>query len=113
MPDAAPEMIATLSASLIAVSSLCLECCFGRPGIPRVWIADLLLHGDNVPAGRKRSDRPGQDDNVHVRIVVHVVPDAGHGGVHGPGERVEGLGRVQGYREHLVLPRYQRAANWE
>src|SRR5215813_5774758 len=27
MPDAAPEMMATLSASLIAVSSLCLECC--------------------------------------------------------------------------------------
>src|ERR1700736_845551 len=27
MPDAAPEMMATLSASLIAVSSLSLECC--------------------------------------------------------------------------------------
>src|SRR6266478_4307238 len=79
-------------------------------GIPRVRIVDLLLHGDHVPAGRKRSTRPGQDDNMHVGIVVHIVPDAGHRGVHGPGERVEGLGRVQGYREHLVLSPHQYAA---
>src|SRR3984893_11462740 len=47
---------------------------------------------------------------MHAGILVHVVPDAGHRGVHRPGERVEGLGRVQGYGEHLVLSRHQHAA---
>src|SRR5882672_1684027 len=79
-------------------------------GIPRVRIVDLLLHGDHVPAGRKRSTRPGQDDNMHVGIVIHIVPDAGHRGVHRPGERVEGRWRVQSYGEYLVLSRHQYTA---
>src|ERR1700730_4630785 len=82
----------------------------GHTGLPRGRIVDLLLHGDHVPAGRERPARPGQHDDVHVGIVVHVVPDAGHRGVHRPGERVEGLGRVQGYGEHLVLSRHQYTA---
>ena len=49
---------------------------------------------------------------MHVGIVVHIVPDAGHRGVHRPGERVEGLGRVQGYGEYLFLSRDEYAAKF-
>ena len=47
---------------------------------------------------------------MHVGIVVNIVPNARHRGVHRPGERVEGFGRVQGYGEHLVLSCHQHAA---
>jgi hypothetical protein len=62
------------------------------------------------PPAEKRSTRPGQDDNMHVRIVVDIIPDARHRGVHRPGERVEGLGRVQGDGEYLLLSLDQYAA---
>jgi hypothetical protein len=84
--------------------------CLGHTGFPRAGIVDLFLHGDHVPASGKGSASSGQDDDMHVGIVVHIVPDAGHRGVHRPGERVEGLGRVQGYREYLVLSPHQQAA---
>jgi hypothetical protein len=82
----------------------------GHTGFPRARIVDLLLHGDHVAASRKCPARPGQHDNVDVGIVVHIVPDARHRGVHLAGERVQGLGRVQGYGEYLVLSRHQYAA---
>ena len=82
----------------------------GHPRFPRAGIVDLFLHGDHVPASGKGSASSGQDDDMHVGIVVHIVPDAGHRGVHRPGERVEGLGRVQGYGEYLVLSRHQYTA---
>ena len=50
---------------------------------------------------------------MHVGIVVHIVPDAGHRGVHRPGERVEGLGRVQVMVSTLSRRSTSKPPYWE
>jgi hypothetical protein len=41
---------------------------------PKCWVVDLLLHGDDVAAGRERTPGTGQDNDVDLGVVLHILP---------------------------------------